>query len=694
MITRRELLRLGGLTLSVMLTPGGYRILKAQEVPRRYAPNLWINLSKDNYLTVFVNKSEMGQGVYTGLPMLIAEELDFPWERVRVRPAPAGRAYVDPKMGIQLTGGSTSVRNMYETLRLAGASMREMLISSASKKLSIPAEQIRAERGLIVAGGRRYTYGEFADLAMKEPVPSKPRLKKPDEFIYIGRSVPRLDAPEKVEGRAIFGIDTFEDGMVYAVVERPPYFGAKPMKVEASEAKSLPEVVDVFPISTGVAVCGQSFWSCQKARERVRIEWSESLVKGWGNEDLERYFLQKLKERGEVVKVKGSPQKVFESSSTRLEETYIQPYLYHATMEPMACLAWVKKDECIVYAPTQSQTWVLEAAKRISGLPESRIRVITTYLGGGFGRKANAEFVAEALEISKRLGKPVKLIYTREDDIRSGYFRPYSATLLRASADQKGNITSLSFKIAVQPLLGGRASVEGVENMFYDIPNLHVERVDVELPVSVWFWRSVGSTHNALSLETFIDRIAYQTRQDPGELRLRLLKNNPVAYRVVQTAMEKAGWGRKKNLGIAYHYSFGSHACHVAEVSLDRKTGQVRVHRVVAVIDVGPVVVHPDLIRSQVEGAVVMGLSMALKEQVKFAGGGVENTNFGTYQLLRTDEAPEIEVHILTSRREMGGVGEPGLPPTAPAVANALLWGYGIRVNRLPMSPEYIKSLL
>jgi len=363
-------------------------------------------------------------------------------------------------------------------------------------------------------------------------------------------------------------------------------------------------------------------------------------------------------------------------------------------MEPMACLAWVKKDECIVYAPTQSQTWVLETAKRVSGLPESRIKVITTYLGGGFGRKANVEFVAEALEISKRLSRPVKLIYTREDDIRSGYYRPYSATHIKVSADQRGNINSLSFKIAVQPLLGGRASVEGVENTPYNIPNLYVERVDVELPISVWFWRSVGSTHNAFSLETILDRIAYQTKQDPGELRLKLLRDNPVAYRVVQTAMERSGWGRKKNLGIAYHYSFGSHACHVAEVELDVKSGQVKVKRVVAVIDVGPVVVHPDLIRSQVEGSVVMGLSMALKEKVSFKGGGVENSNFGSYGLLTMDETPEIEVHILTSNRQMGGVGEPGLPPTAPAVANALLWGYGIRVNRLPMTPEYIKSLL
>ncbi len=683
MITRRDLLKLGGFTLSVVLTPKGYSLLKAQEINKRHSPTLWINLSKDNFLTILVNKSEMGQGVYTGLAMLPAEELDFPWERVKVKPAPASWAYVDPKMGIQLTGGSTSVRNMYEILRLAGASMREMLLSSASKSLRIPRERLRTHMGYIIAEDKRYPYGDFAPLAMKEPVPPKPKLKEPKEFIYIGKSVPRVDVPEKVEGKALFGIDHFVDGMVYAVVERPPYFGSVPVKVDSSKAKGLPEVVDVFPISTGVAICGESLWACQKARERLRIEWSDNPVKGWEDKDFEDYFMKKLKEGGKVVKVKGSPQRVFEESHVKIEEIYIQPYLYHATMEPMNCLAWVKEDEVIIYAPTQSQTWAMETAKRITGMRENNIRIITPYLGGGFGRRANVEFVAEALEISKRLKKPVKLIYTREDDIKSGYFRPYSITQIKASADKEGRLNSLSFRIAVQPLMGGGASVEGIVNTPYIIPNLYVERVDIDLPVKVWFWRSVGSTHNAFSLETAIDRVAYQSKQDPGELRLKLLRENPVAYRVVESAMEKAGWGKGKNLGIAYHYSFGSHVCNIVEAYIEDK--KIKVKRVISVIDIGPLVVHPDLVRSQVEGAIVMGLSMVLKEGVSFGKDGIKNTNLHEYGLLRMEETPEIEVYILTSKREMGGVGEPGLPPTAPALANALLWGYGIKINRLPI---------
>ncbi len=699
MITRRGFLKLGGLALSVMLMPEGYRILKASEVPRGYAPSLWIRLSKDNHLTVLVNKSEMGQGVYTGLPLIVAEELDFPWERVKAGPAPAGRPYVDPKFGVQLTGGSTSVRHMFPVLRLVGASMREMLLAAAGKALGIPRGRLEAKGGFIrVKGeGKAYPYGAFADAAMKEPVPEHPRLKDPEAFIYIGRSLPRLDVPEKVQGEAVFGIDTFFEGMVYGVVERPPYFGARPVRVDASKARDVPGIVDVFPLSTGVAVCGESFWACQKARGKIKVAWSDSPVKGWDDRDFEGHFMHVLREEMGVVEGRGHAEEVYERSRHRVEETYILPYLYHATLEPMACSAWVKEDECILYPPTQAQTGALEAARRITGLPEERIKVITPYLGGGFGRKSNVEFVAEALEISKRLRRPAKLIYTREDDVRSGYFRPMSATHIRASADEAGNINALHFKIAVQPLLGGRASVEGVANMFYAIPHLHVERVDVELPVSFWFWRSVGSTHNAFTLETALDRVARETGQDPVELRLRLLRDHPVARRVVEVAAEKAGWGRRPRygaaMGLAYHYSFGSHACHAAEVSLDEETGRVRVHRMVCALDVGPRVVHPDLIVSQVEGAVVMGLSMALKEGVRFQGGGVANANFHTYGLLGMDEIPEVEVHILTSRRDMGGVGEPGLPPAAPAVANALLWGYGLKVNRLPMAPADIRSL-
>lgn len=700
MITRREFLKISALTLAVAITPEGYKIFRAEEVPSQINPNLWIELSKDNYLTVLINKSEMGQGVYTGLSMIVADELDFPWERVRAKASPAGKLYIDPKMKEQLTGGSTSVRNMYFVLRKAGASMREMLLFAASKKLGIPKKDLLAKGGFIIEKktGKKHPYAEFLEEAKNIPLPKEPPLKKPEEFIYIGRSLPRLDTEEKINGKALFGIDAKIKGMLYAVVERPPYFGGKPLKVDKSDALKVPGVYDVFPISTGVAICGDSFWACEKARDKIKIKWSESPLMNWNDEDFEKFFLHKLKEKGVVVKKTGDPERVFKNSEIVLENTYLLPYLYHATLEPMSTLVWVKKEECHIYVPTQWQTSVIRSAEKITGLPEEKIKVYTTYLGGGFGRKANVEFVEEALEISKKTGKPVKLIYTREDDIKSGYFRPMNAAFIKASADKKGNLTALSFKIAVQPLLGGRASVEGLENMLYHIPNLYVERVDVDLPVTYWFWRSVGSTHNAFILETFLDKMAKLMKIDPVDLRLNLLKREPIARRVVERAAEISSWGKTPRkgavMGFAYHYSFGTHVAEVAEVILDEKTGKIKVPKVYCVIDHGPVTVHPDLIKSQMEGAICMGLSMALKEAVRFEKGGVKNTNFHTYEILKFEEAPEVEVEILNSQRPMGGVGEPGLPPIAPAVANALFWGYGLNITRLPLTPEYVKTLL
>ncbi|GAB6066443.1 xanthine dehydrogenase family protein molybdopterin-binding subunit [Aquifex pyrophilus] len=696
MITRRDFLK--GLTLAIVLTQGGYKLLKADEVRPPYAPEIWLNLSEDNILTVLVNKSEMGQGVYTGLPQIVAEELDFPWDRIRPEAAPAGKKYVDPKWGVQLTGGSTSVRHMYDFLRYVGASMREMLLKAASEELGVPLSQLRAENGYIYAGKEKYPYGKFAKKAMSLPVPENPRLKDESEFKYIGKSMPRLDVPDKVNGRAVFGIDAEIEGCVYAVIERAP-FGSRPLKVKNKESvKREKGIIDVIPIRTGVAVCGESFYTCLKAREKLEVEWSKSPIEGWNDEDFERFFSKKLKEKGIVARHDGKPEEVYRKAKIKLEETYILPYLYHATMEPMNCTAWVKEDECIVYAPTQGQTAALMTAKRITGLPEEKIKVYTTYLGGGFGRKSNPEFIEEALILSKKLKRPVKLIYTREDDINSGWYRPMNATNIRGSITEEGNIDSFIFKIAVPSVFkaSGRkvkidpAAVEGAYNMFYEIPNVKVEWVEVNLPVPVWFWRSVGSTHNAFTVETFIDRLAYEVKKDPVELRLKLLELNERAYRVVEHVAEVSGWGRPKlgeAMGIAYHYSFGSHVAQVAEVTYE--DGKIKVNRVVCVIDIGPITVNPDLVVSQMESAIIMGLSAFLKEKVSFEKGRVKNTNFDTYPLLRMDEIPEIEVHILNSDAHMGGVGEPGLPPVAPAVANALLWGYGMRVNKLPLLQNF-----
>ncbi len=706
MITRRSFLKVGSLSIGLALTPKGFSLLKAYESKNlQLKPSLWANITKDNHLILLVNKSEMGQGVYTGLSMIVVDELDFPWERVKVFSAPAGDVYIDRKIGSQLTGGSTSVRNMYEFLRILGASMREMLLISASIEWGVPKEALKASLGYITDGKKRISYGELWEKAIKLPVPERPRLKSPSEFLYIGRSIPRIDAREKVDGRALFGIDVSLKGMVYAVVERPPYFGSKLASFDGSKAKNEKGVLDVFPISSGVAVCARTYEDALKGREKLKVEWTKSPLEGFDDKKLEEHYIKMLGERGEIARKDGKPEEAIVSSPTKVESLYLLPYLYHATLEPMACVANVKKEECILYAPIQGQTAALNVAKRITGLPDDRIKIFTTYLGGGFGRKSNAKFVEEALEISKKLKRPVKLIYTREDDIRSGWYRPMNATLLKGAVD-KGSIVALWHKIAVpsvfewagMPSRIDSAAVEGIANMFYEIPNVHVEFVKVNIPIPVWFWRSVGSTHNAYTLETFLDRLAKLSKKDPLDIRIELLKNHERSQKVIEVAAERAGWGKgpKKGeaMGMAYHFSFGSHVAEVAEVSLDKKSGQVKVHRVVCVIDLGPIVVHPDLVISQMESAIIMGLSAALKERVSFNNGGPSNLNLDTYPLLTMDEVPEIEVHIVRGDGPMGGVGEPGLPPIAPAVANALLWGYGIEVNKLPMTPDYIKRLL
>ncbi|MGB9874282.1 MAG: molybdopterin cofactor-binding domain-containing protein, partial [Hydrogenobacter sp.] len=426
-----------------------------------------------------MNKSEMGQGVYTGLSMIVADELDFPWDRVIVKPAPARDVYIDKKMGSQLTGGSTSVRNMYEFLRLLGASMKEMILESASREWKVPKEKLQARMGYVSYANKKASYGELWEKALKLPIPTQVRLKEPSEFIYIGKGVPRIDTKEKVEGKAIFGIDVRLKDMVYAVVERPPYFGAKVKSVDDSQARQIKDLLDVFTISSGVAVCAKTVEGALKGREKLKVEWTKSPLEGFDDERLSQYYLDMLKKKGVVARKDGNPALVLENTKRKISAVYLLPYLYHATMEPMACIVDVKEDRCTVYAPVQAQTWTLQTAKSITGLPEDKIEVYTTYLGGGFGRKSNVEFVKEALEISKKLKKTVKLIYTREDDVKSGWYRPMNATHLEGALDEKGRVVALYHKIAVpavfewagRPSRVDRAAVEGIENMFYEIPH-------------------------------------------------------------------------------------------------------------------------------------------------------------------------------------------------------------------------------
>jgi isoquinoline 1-oxidoreductase beta subunit len=713
-ITRREFLQksltFAGLSIAVSATPLGYSIIKAEDLikgPSLFNPNVWIEIRNDNNITIVVNKSEMGQGVCTSLPMIAAEELDADWRLVRFVEAPAGEKYGDPNWGgQQLTGGSTSVRHMYEPLRKAGATVRTMLVQAAAQTWKVPVSECIASQSTVrhTRSGRTLTYGDLTEKASILPIPQSVTLKKERQFTIIGRPLARLDIPLKVEGKARFGIDTFVPDMLYAAVARPPAYGAKVLSYDSEAAMKMPGVHEVMSISHGIAVCASTLEAAWKAREALQVKWDKGSQPNLDNQTLEKSFLEYLKEKGLTAKIRGDVKKGLSRSAKRIEATYILPYLAHVTMEPMNCLAHVQRGQCEIWAPTQNQSGTLAIAEKITGLKPDQIQLHTTYLGGGFGRRAATDFVEEAVEISKNVGKPIKLIWTREEDIKNDFYRPGNSCVIQGGIDQKGNLVAWSQRIAVQSVFAHFApqmikngidpqAVEGAVNMEYEIPNLLIEYVRVHHPIPVGFWRSVGNSENAFTKESFIDELAATAKRDPLDLRLSLLKNHAAARHVLETAARKAGWGRPikkgQGRGIAFHSSFGSDAAEVAEVSVDKKDGTIKVHRVVCAIDCGPYV-NPAVIRANVTGAIIMGLSAALKEKVDFSSGGVASANFYNYHELRMSEVPEIEVHIIKSRREIGGVGEPGLPPIAPAVANAVFSATRIRIRHLPMDPAII----
>jgi len=703
-------LTFAGLTIAVSSTPLGYRIVKAEDLiktPGLFNPNAWIEIKPDNEINIIVNKSEMGQGVCTSLPMIVADELDADWKFVRFVEAPAGERYGDPGWGgQQLTGGSTSIRHMYEPLRKAGASARKMLLQAAAETWKVPLSECIASKSTVrhSKNGRTLTYGDLAEKASGLSIPTSVTLKKESQFTIIGKPLSRLDIPLKVEGKAQFGIDTLIPGRLYAAIARPPAYGAKPLSYDEEAAMKVPGVHRVLTISRGVAVCADTLDAAWKARDGLQVKWDKGSQPDLDNQTLEMSLMESLKEKGLIAKSIGDVKSGLSQSARNIEATYILPYLAHVTMEPMNCTAHVREDQCEIWVPTQNQTGVLAMAEKITGFQRDRIQVHTTYLGGGFGRRAFTDYTEEALEISKATGKPIKLIWTREEDIKNDFYRPGNSCLIQGGIDKKGNPIAWSQRIAVQSVFAHFApqmikngidpqAVEGAADMEYEIPNLLVEYVRIDNPIPVGFWRSVGNSENAFTKESFVDELAIAAKKDPLEFRLSLLKNHAASRRVLETVARMAGWGRplKKGngRGIAFHSSFGSRVAEVAEVSVDKKEGTIQVHRVVCAIDCGSYV-NPAIIKANVTGAIIMGLSAALMEKVDFSNGGVASSNFYNYQEIRMDKIPEIEVHIVKSKETIGGIGEPGLPPIAPAVANGVFNAIGTRIRRLPMNPETV----
>jgi isoquinoline 1-oxidoreductase beta subunit len=650
-------------------------------------------------VTIQIGSSEMGQGIMTGISMLLAEELDADWSSLKAEFAPAHAAYKNPLMGRQATGGSTAIRGFWEPIRTAGAIAREALVQAAAKQWNVSAEDCRTEKGAVIhdASQRTLSYGELAEAAAQLPVPTTVFLKEPDEFVLLGQPMPRLDTPEKTDGSALFGMDVELPGLLTSTIARCPVLGGSVKSFDASRALAIPGVRHAIEISSGIAVIADHYWAAKKGRDALSIEWDTGPNPSLSSESIFAQFKQALKKGGVTARDEGNVDKAMKKAGKTLEATYEAPYQAHACMEPMNCTADVRNDSCDIYVPTQGQTSTQNTAMSLTGLPEEKVQVHTTFLGGGFGRRSEQDFVRDALESSKAIGKPVKVIWSREDDIMHDQYRPASYNVLRGGVDAKGRITAWEHRIAGPSILHrinsdwvkdghDGTSTEGAKNIPYGIDNLFVSYAMVNPGVPVGFWRSVGSSQNAYITECFFDELAALAGKDPLEARLELMEKHPRHAGVLKLAAEKASWGSPlpegRARGIAVAESFGSYAAQVAEVSIER--GRVRVHRMTCAVDCG-MIVNPNTIHAQMESAVVYGLTATLKGAITIKGGRVSQSNFDDYPLLRIDECPEIDVHILQSDAAPGGIGEPGVPPTAPAVANAVFALTGNPVRSLPI---------
>ena len=655
--------------------------------------NAWIRIGTDDQVTLVVNESEMGQGVLTSLPMILAEELDVDWSRVR-----SEHALADQRYGNQGTGGSSSVRGDYATLRKAGAAARQMLIAAAAAEWAVRPEDCSTLPGAVVHGnsGRRLTFGRLAARAATLTPPADPPLKDAKDFRIIGKATKRLDTPAKATGRAIYGIDVRLPGMLVAQVIRSPVFGGKVASFDPTPALRVPGVRRVVEIPSGVAVVGDDFWSAQKGRDALNVRWDA----GAGGELSSESIAAKLRELapgGTTAIRTGDPDAALGAAGARrIDAEYEVPYLAHATMEPLNCTADVRADACEIWVPTQAQTGSRRLASQITGLPLEKVTLHTTFLGGGFGRRSQTDFLADAVHTSKAVGRPVKVVYTREDDMHAGWYRPVAYNAVSAALDADGWPTAWVHRIASPSILANMGplrdgidgtAVEGARNLPYAIPNLLVSWAEADFPIPVWFWRSVGSSINGFVTECFLDELAHAGGKDPVELRRRLLTEHPRHRRVLDLAAEKAGWGTPlpegRARGVAVHESFGSIVAEVAEVSLG-EDGVPRVHRVVCAVDCGQYV-NPDTIVAQMESGIVYGLSAALYGEITIDRGHAVQSNFDNYRVLRIDQMPVVDTYIVAEGDPMGGIGEPGTPPIAPAVCNALLVLTGKPVRRLPI---------
>jgi isoquinoline 1-oxidoreductase beta subunit len=659
---------------------GGKGLLDARG---RFAPNPWVRISADGTVTVVIDRSEMGQGVTTGLATLVAEELEVGLDQLRIEFAPADRAYVNRHIGEQMTGGSTSVRNGWRPLREAGAQAREMLIAAAAKRWGVPRGECRAQHGEVAhaPSGRHLGFGELAlDAARLRPRVT-PRLRAAGDFRLIGRSLPRLELPDMVLGRAVYGLDVTRPGMLHAALLRCPAFGGKLARLDADQARRMPGVHEIVALDDAVAVVAHSVAAAVKARDALQGRWTAGEA-ARSSVAIHAQLAAALERRGSIARDEGNVARALGRAPRLVDALYETPYLAHATMEPMNCVADVRADGCDIWVGTQAQQAAQTCAMELTGLPRERVRVHTVYLGGGFGRRLETDFVAEAVRVSRRIGRPVQVFWTRADDMRHDFYRPASLTAFKAGLGEDGAPIAW-----LQRISGPALALDGVD-VPYDIPNLREVHIEEDPGIPTGPWRSVGASQNAFAIECFVDELAFETRQDPVAFRRALLRHAPRHRGALELAAEKAGWGRElpalRGRGVAVYHSFGSWVAQIAEVSVE-PDGALGVDRVVCAMDCGTVV-NPDAVAAQIEGAIVFGLSAALHGEITIANGAVSQSSFEDYPMVVLRDAPDIEVHLVQSRRPPGGVGEPGVPPVAPAVANALFAAIGKRLRRLPLS--------
>ena len=718
-LERRDFLKLSGIAGGGLMLGayGGYSIadqMLAEGASDVAGLNAFVQIDTDGTVSVWVAKVDMGQGVRTTLPMIVADELDADWETIRVVQADAH----PDRYGRQMTVGSSSVRRgAWTALRRAGASAREMLVAAAAMRWDVDVTECATDGGFVVhmSSGRRLGYGDVAADAAVLPVPREPMLKDPSQFRYIGKPMKQLDTPAKVRGEAVFGTDVRVPGMLFGTVVHPPVFGGSVASFDDSTARRVSGVRDVFEVSQGVAVVADNTWAAFQGAQALDITWDHGDFAGTSSADIRAHYAE-LAERpeGAVGRSEGDVAAAMQQATKHIEAVYEAPFLAHATMEPMNCTVHVMDDRVEIWVPTQGPQGVQSTAARLTGMPVERVTVHPTFLGCGLGRRGSGEFVVDAVETAMKVRVPVQVLWSREEDMQHDLYRPASYTKFEAGLDDDGNAVALKARVVAAPLLGGntlggggggrgggfgggrggrggapradRSSVDGIVTMPYGIPNMLIDYVRPENGVPTGFWRSVGPSQNCFFTESIIDEMAHEAGRDPLEFRLSMLDEQPRIRHVLEVAADKAGWGKPvaagRARGIGVVIDKGGWVAQIAEVSV--ADGNVRVHKITCAFDLG-LVINPLNVEAQTVGCIVNGLTAALYGEITIRNGRVAQSNFHQYGLLGIHEMPEVDVHLIDSSEEPGGAGEPPLPPTAPAVTNAIFALTGTRIRKLPI---------